>query len=337
MNTTASRNIALSRIISEAIGIEMERDERVLLLGEDVGGIGGVFGASRGLQKRFGDRRVRDTPISEMAFTGMGVGLAMAGYRPIIEIMFADFIGACFEQILNAMSKIPYMSGGNTRVPMVLKTAAGCIGSAAQHSQAMWGTFAHLPGLHVLAPSNPYDYKGLLAAAVESENPVVYIEHKSQMHRRSGTFHNARPVPEERYTVPIGKAAVARRGSDLTVVAVSAHVEHSLAAAAEVAGEGIDAEVIDLRSVVPLDAGCVCESVAKTGRLLVIDEDYRSFGLSAEVVTRVIESLGPGAVRRVARHTMPDIPLPAARPLEEAVMPSARSIAAELRRLARGG
>ena len=336
MSSPSPRNINVSRIIAEAIGIEMERDERVLLLGEDVGEIGGVFGASRGLQKRFGKRRVRDTPISEMAFTGMGVGLAMAGYRPIIEIMFADFIGACFEQILNAMSKIPYMSGGNTRVPMVLKTAAGCIGSAAQHSQAMWGTFAHLPGLHVLAPSNPYDYKGLMAAAVESDNPVVYIEHKSQMHQRSGTFGNARPVPEERYTVAIGEAAVVRSGSDLTVVAASSHVEHSLGAAAEVEGEGIDAEIIDLRSIVPLDSERICESVAKTGRLLVVDEDYRSFGLSGEIVARVVESLGPGALRQVARHTMPDLPLPASKPLEEAVMPSAGSIAGEMRRLATG-
>ena len=331
-----NRNINLSRIISEAIGIEMERDERVLLLGEDVGGIGGVFGASRGLQKRFGERRVRDTPISEMAFTGMGVGLAMAGYRPIVEIMFADFIGACFEQILNAMSKIPYMSGGNTRVPMVLKTAAGCIGSAAQHSQAMWGTFAHLPGLRVLAPSNPYDYKGLMASAVESDDPVIYIEHKSQMHRRAGAFHNARTVPEARYTVPIGEAAVTRTGSDLTVVAASAHAEHALAAAAEVAGEGIDAEVVDLRSIVPLDSDRVCESVARTGRLLVVDEDYRSFGLSGEIVARVFESLGPGGLRQAARHTMPDLPLPASKPLEEAVVPGVASIAAELRRLARG-
>ena len=330
------RNINLSRIISEAIGIEMERDERVLLLGEDVGGIGGVFGASRGLQKRFGDRRVRDTPISEMAFTGMGVGLAMAGYRPIVEIMFADFIGACFEQILNAMSKIPYMSGGNTRVPMVLKTAAGCIGSAAQHSQAMWGTFAHLPGLHVLAPSNPYDYKGLMASAVESDNPVVYVEHKSQMHRRADAFHNARTVPEGRYTVPIGEAALTRTGSDVSVVAASAHAEHALAAAAEVAGEGIDAEVVDLRSIVPLDSERVCASVARTGRLLVVDEDYRSFGLSGEVVARVVEALGPSGLRQVARHTMPDLPLPASKPLEEAVMPGAASIAAHLRRLARG-
>ena len=198
----------------------------------------------------------------------------------------------------------------------------------------MWGTFAHLPGLHVLAPSNPYDYKGLMAAAVESDDPVVYIEHKSQMHQRAGAFHNARPVPEERYTVAIGEAAVVRPGSDLTVVAASAHVEHSLAAAAEVAGEGIDAEIIDLRSIVPLDTGRVCESVTKTGRLLVVDEDYRSFGLSGEVIARVVESLGPGALRQVARHTMPDLPLPASKPLEEAVMPSARSIAGALRGLA---
>ncbi|MDH3690746.1 MAG: alpha-ketoacid dehydrogenase subunit beta [Gammaproteobacteria bacterium] len=334
MNKPIVRNINLSRIIAEAIGLEMERDDKIIMLGEDVGQIGGVFGTSRGLQQRFGEKRVRDTPISEMAFTGMGVGLAMAGYRPLVEIMFADFIGACFEQIINAMSKIPYMSGGNTKIPMVLKTAAGCIGSAAQHSQCLWGTFAHLPGMHVVVPSNPYDYKGLMAAALESDNPVIYIEHKSQMHKRSATFLNNQPVPEERYTVPIGKAAVTRVGSDVTIVAISAHAEHSLVAAETVAAEGIDVEVVDLRSIVPLDIDTVSESAAKTGRLLVVDEDYQSFGLSAEVITRVFESLGPTALKQFSRHTTLDLPIPAAKPLEQVVIPSADSIAAAVRKLA---
>jgi len=312
----------------------MERDETIVVIGEDVGKMGGVFGASRGLMTRFGDKRVRDMPISEMAFTGMGVGLCMAGYRPLVEIMFVDFIGACFEQILNAMSKIPYMSGGNTKIPMVLKTAAGCIGSAAQHSQCLWGTLAHLPGIHVVAPSNPYDYKGLMASALESDNPVVFIEHKSQLHQKSQTFFNNRPVPDERYTVPIGKAAVSRVGSDLTIVAPSAHAEHSLAASEVLSNENIDAEVVDLRSIVPLDIETLTKSVAKTGRLLVVDEDYRSFGLSGEIVTQVFETLGPSGLKQFFRHTMPNIPLPASRPLEEAVIPNTDSIILAAREMA---
>jgi len=312
----------------------MERDETIVVIGEDVGKMGGVFGASRGLMTRFGDKRVRDMPISEMAFTGMGVGLCMAGYRPLVEIMFVDFIGACFEQILNAMSKIPYMSGGNTKMPMVLKTAAGCIGSAAQHSQCLWGTLAHLPGIHVVAPSNPYDYKGLMASALESDNPVVFIEHKSQLHQKSQTFFNNRPVPDERYTVPIGKAAVSRVGSDLTIVAPSAHAEHSLAASEVLSNENIDAEVVDLRSIVPLDIETLTKSVAKTGRLLVVDEDYRSFGLSGEIVTQVFETLGPSGLKQFFRHTMPNIPLPASRPLEEAVIPNTDSIILAAREMA---
>ena len=321
-----NRNMNLSRIIAEAIGLEMERDGKIILLGEDVGKIGGVFGTSRGLLSRFGDKRVRDMPISEMAFTGMGVGLSMAGYRPLVEIMFIDFIGACFEQLLNAMSKIPYMSGGNVKIPMVIKTAAGCIGSAAQHSQCLWGTLAHLPGLHIVVPSNPYDYKGLMASALESDNPVIFIEHKSQMHKKSQSFLNNREVPERRYTVPIGKASVTRAGKDLTIVAPSANAEHSLEAANELTQHSIDVEVVDLRSIVPLDIDTIAKSVASTGRLLVVDEDYRSFGLSAEIVTQLFEKLGPSGMKQFHRHTMPNIPLAAAKPLEEAVIPSASSI-----------
>lgn len=329
-----NRNINLSRIIAEAIALEMERDETIVLLGEDIGKIGGVFGASRGLISRFGEKRVRDMPISEMAFTGMGVGLSMAGYRPLVEIMFIDFIGACFEQLLNAMSKIPYMSGGNTKIPMVVKTAAGCIGSAAQHSQCLWGTLAHLPGLHVVAPSNPYDYKGLMASALESDNPVIFIEHKSQMHQKSQSFYNNRAVPEERYTVPIGKAAVTRTGKDLTIVAPSANAEHALEAANELLQHSIDVEVVDLRSIVPLDIDTLSASVSKTGRLLVVDEDYRSFGLSGEIVTQLFEQLGPSGIRQFHRHAMPDLPLPASKPLERAVIPSASSIVLAARYMA---
>jgi len=329
-----SRNLSCSQIVAEAIGIEMERDERIVVLGEDVGAIGGVFGATRDLQRRFGDKRVRDMPISEMAFTGMGVGLAMAGYRPIVEVMFADFIGACLEQVYNAMAKIPFMSGGTMRMPMVLKTAGGCIGSAAQHSQCLWGLFAHLPGMKVVTPGSPYDYKGLMASALEGEDPVVYIEHQSQMSKKAATFRHGAEVPAERYTVPIGKAAVARQGRDLTLVTLSACVEQSLEAAETLFSEHIDVEVVDLRTVVPMDIETVAGSVARTQRLLVVDEDYLSFGVSGEVVARVVELLGTTAVKQVGRHGNPDVPVPAAKTLEDAVLPRAGSIANAVRRMA---
>lgn len=327
MSTTSpKRNLNMSQYTAEAIGLEMERDERIVVIGEDVGTLGGVFGTTRGLQRRFGDRRVRDMPISEMTFLGMGVGMAMAGLRPLVEIMFADFLGACLEPVYNAMAKNHYMSGGHVRIPMVVKTAAGCIGSAAQHSQCLWGTFAHLPGMQVVAPSCPHDSKGLMAAALESDNPIVYIEHKGLMRRRSEAFLHGAAVPPERYTLPIGTAQVVRRGSDVTLATISAGVVHSLDAAQTLAAEGIEVEVIDLRSLVPLDAAAVADSVAHTSRLLVVDEDYLSFGLSGEVIARVVEMLGPSAIRCVARHAVPDVPIPAARTLEEVIVPGTASI-----------
>jgi acetoin:2,6-dichlorophenolindophenol oxidoreductase subunit beta len=335
VTTTATRNLNLSQAIAESIALEMERDERILVLGEDVGRLGGVFGATRNLQKRFGDRRVRDTPISELAFTGMGVGLAMAGYRPLVELMFVDFIGVNLEQVYNAMAKNHYMSGGRVRIPMVLKTAGGNIGSAAQHSQCLWALFAHLPGMKVVAPSCPHDAKGLMAAALASDDPVVYIEHKALLLLRSTDFRHGAQVPAERYTLEIGKAATVRHGTDLTIVTLSASVRHSLDAAETLAREGIDAEVIDLRSVVPLDTETILESVARTRRLLVVDEDYLSFGLSGEVVARTIEQLGPAVIERISRHALADVPIPAARSLEEAVMPSSSSIANAARSLTR--
>jgi acetoin:2,6-dichlorophenolindophenol oxidoreductase subunit beta len=331
---TATRNLNVSQAIAEAIAIEMERDGRILVLGEDVGRLGGVFGATRGLQRRFGEGRVRDTPISELGFTGMAVGLALAGYRPLVELMFVDFIGVNLEQVYNAMAKNHYMSGGAVRMPIVLKTAGGCIGSAAQHSQCLWGLFAHLPGLLVAAPSCPYDAKGLMAAALGSDDPVVYIEHKGLLLLRSGDFEHGAEVPEGRYTIEPGRAATVRAGGDVTLATLSGSVRPALAAARALAGEGTDVEVLDLRTVVPLDVATVAESVARTRRLLVVDEDYLSFGLSAELVVRVLELLGPSALERFGRHAVPDVPIPAALTLEQAVIPNADSIAAAVRALA---
>lgn len=328
-----ARNLNLSQCIAESLKLEMERDESVVVLGEDVGRQGGVFGASRGLQKSFGSHRVLDTPISETAITGMGVGLAMEGYRPVLEIMFVDFMGVCLDQIYNAIAKNHYMSGGRVRMPVVIKTAGGCIGSGAQHSQCLWGTFAHLPGLQVVAPSNPYDAKGLMASAVVSDDPVVFIEHKKLLLTRAEDFPFGADVPEERYEIPIGKASVIREGSDVTIATLSGTVISSYAAAERLASEGISAELIDLRSIVPLDVETVAASVAKTGKLLVVDEDYLSFGLSAELITRVMET--GTEIKKFARHAVPDVPIPGALTLEAAVIPGVDSIYSAVQRLVR--
>ncbi len=324
-----TRNLNISQCVAEALKLEMERDDRVMVIGEDVGRQGGVFGATRGLQKVFGEARVVDTPISETAITGMGVGLAAEGYRPVLEVMFVDFIGVCLDQVYNAIAKNHYMSGGRVRMPIVIKTAGGCIGSGAQHSQCLWGLFAHLPGMKVVTPSNPYDAKGLMAAAVESDDPVIYIEHKGLLLTRAEDFTFGADVPAERYTVPIGEAAIVRSGGDLTVVTLSGTVLPAVAAANELATEDIDVEVIDLRSVVPLDVETVARSVSRTGKLLVVDEDYLSFGLSAELVTRVMEA--GVTVKAFARHAVPDVPIPGALSLEQAVVPSKDSIMTAIR------
>ena len=323
---TARTNINISQAIAEGLRLEMEADDRVLVIGEDVGHQGGVFGSTRGLQKRFGADRVLDTPISEMAFTGMTVGLAMEGYRPVVEIMFVDFIGVCLEQIYNAIAKIPYMSGGEVSMPIVVKTAGGAIGSAAQHSQCLWGTFAHLPGLRVVAPSSPHDSKGMMAAAVQSEDPVVFIEHKGLLLAKAGQFAHGAEVPKERYTVPLDRASVVRPGRDLTLVTLSATVGTSLLAAERLAERGVDVEVIDLRSVVPLDWETVTASLRRTRRLLVVDEDYLGFGLSGEVITGCIERLGTAGLEAVGRHGVAGVPIPAAITLEREVLPGVDSI-----------
>ena len=328
--------MTLPATIAESIALEMERDPSIVCVGEDIGRAGGVFGATGGLLERFGRQRVIDTPIAEMGFTGMGVGLAQAGMRPLVEIMFVDFIGVCLEQIYNAAAKIPYMSGGRQRIPMVVKTAGGCIGSAAQHSQCLWGLFAHLPGMKVIAPCSPHDHKGLMAAALRSDDPVVFIEHKALLLRKGSDFRHHPDVPDGAYALPMGKAAIVREGSDVTLATLSASVEHSLAAAEELAGEGVSVEVIDLRSVVPLDADAVADSAARTGRLLVVDEDYLSFGLSAELSLRVIDRLGLSGLRQVARLAVPDVPVPAALSLERAVVPGPELIAERLRLMTKG-
>ena len=328
-----TRNVNVSQCVAEALYLEMERDSSVVVIGEDVGLQGGVFGATRGLQKAFGPDRVLDTPISETAITGMGVGLAIDGFRPVLEIMFVDFIGVCLDQIYNSIAKNHYMSGGKVKMPIVVKTAGGCIGSGAQHSQCLWGTFAHLPGLKVVTPSNPYDAKGLMASAVESDDPVVYIEHKKLLLTRAEDFPFGTDVPKERFTIPLGQASVVREGEDVTVVTLSGSVLDAYAAANRVADDGLSVEVVDLRSVVPLDMQTIIDSVRKTGKLLIVDEDYMSFGLSGEIIARLVERNElPSTVRRLA---VPDVPIPGALSLEQAVVPNVDSIASTLREITR--
>jgi pyruvate dehydrogenase E1 component beta subunit len=308
----------------EAIAQEMERDPSVFYMGEDVGAYGGIFGSTTGLLDQFGPERIIDTPISETAFIGLGIGAAVEGMRPIVEVMFTDFMGVCLDQIYNHMAKIHFESGGNVKVPMVLTMAAGGgYSDGAQHSQCLWGTFAHLPGMKVVVPSNPADAKGLMTSAIRDDSPVVYIFHKGVM-GLPWMAKNARSiddVPDGDYTVPIGKANVVRAGSDVTVVTLSLSVHHALDVAEKLAGDGIDVEVLDLRSLVPLDRDAIFQSVSKTGRLVIVDEDYQSFGLSGEVAATITDrdpSLLRGPVRRVA---VPDVPIPYAHDLEYAVLP----------------
>jgi pyruvate dehydrogenase E1 component beta subunit len=327
--TTSGRRLTTAKAMVEGIAQEMERDPSVFYLGEDVGAYGGIFSSTTGLLERFGAERVMDTPISESAFLGLAIGAAVEGMRPIAELMFVDFFGVCMDQLYNHMAKIHYESGGNVRVPMVVTTAVGGgYSDGAQHSQCLWGTFAHLPGMKVVVPSTPYDAKGLMTAAIRDDNPVVYMFHKGVM-GLPWMAKNPRatgPVPEEPYEVPIGRAAVVREGHDATVVTVSLSVHHALDVADELADDGIDLEVVDLRSLKPLDRETVLTSVAKTGRLLVIDEDYLSYGLSGEIAATVAET-DPGLLRSPMRRVaVPDVPIPYARPLEYAVLPTRERI-----------
>ena len=326
---SATRRLTTAKAISEAIAQEMERDPEVFVMGEDVAAYGGIFGATTGLLDQFGPTRIIDTPISETGFIGAGIGAAVEGMRPVVELMFVDFFGVCMDQIYNHMAKIHYESGGHVTVPMVLMTAVGGgYSDGAQHSQCLWGTFAHLPGLKVVVPSNPYDAKGLMTSAIRDDNPVLYMFHKGVMGLpwMAKNPRSIGPVPAESYEVPIGKAAVARPGRDVTVVSLSLSLQRCLDVADELAGEGLEAEVVDLRSVVPLDREAILESVGRTGKIVVVDEDYRSFGLSGEIAATIVES-DPGLLRApFTRVAYPDVPVPYARPLEYEVLPTHRRI-----------
>ncbi len=327
------RELTMSRAVVEAIGSEMRGNDEVFYMGEDVADYGGIFDSTQGLLEEFGRDRIMDVPISETAYLGAAVGAAQQGMRPIAELMFVDFFGVAMDQIYNQMAKNTYMSGGSVSVPMVLTTAVGgTYSDAAQHSQALYGTFAHLPGMKVVVPSTAYDAKGLMHNAVRDDDPVVYMYHKRLMGLGwlPAPDGPKTPVPEEDYTIPFGRADVKREGADATVVTLGLHVHRALDAAASLAEEGTDVEVIDLRTLIPLDRKTVIESVRKTGRLVVVDEDYRSFGLTGEIVSSVADE-ALDALEAVERVAMPDVPVPYARELETEVMPAAADVEAAVR------
>ncbi len=334
---TATRKLTMAQAISEGIAQEMERDPNVFVMGEDVGKYGGIFGATGGLLDKFGKDRIMDTPISETAFMGTATGAAAAGLRPIVELMFVDFFGVCMDQIYNHLAKNTYMAGGNIRLPVVLTTAiGGGYNDAAQHSQCLYATFAHMPGIKVVVPSNAYDAKGLMIQAIRDDNPVMFMYHKGIMGLPWMAYFegSSNEVPEAPYTIEFGKAKVAREGKDVTIVTISQMVQKALVAAAELARHGVSAEVIDLRTLVPLDKAAVLKSVAKTGRLLIADEDYLGFGLSGEISAVVAENLDTLTLKApIKRLAVPNVPIPYSRPLEQFVIPQVGSIVDAVQKL----
>lgn len=324
-------------LVARALAQEMERDDAVCAFGEDVAAFGGVFGATRGLQRRFGGVRVFDTPISEAAFVGMALGAAQAGLRPIVEIMFADFIGVCFDQLLNGIAKNRYMSGGEVSLPLVVRTAGGSIGSGAQHSQVLGATLAHIPGLKVFLPGTPGDLQRMLVAAVRSDDPVIVIEHKWLLKSKVGDlpFGDAVAVGGAVEPAEIGQLRTLREGDDLTVIAAGWMVQEAMRAAVRLQEDGIHARVVDLRSLVPLDVEGIVRVAAESRRVLVVDEDFRDFGLTSEVLAVILEHAA-GPVPLVARHA-PRTSQPASIVLEREVVPDSRSIEAAARTLVARG
>ena len=324
------RVLTMAQAISEAIAQEMTRDSTVFVMGEDIGSYGGIFGATGGLLDKFGKERVMDTPISETAFIGAATGAAAAGLRPVVELMFVDFFGVCMDQIYNHLAKNTYMSGGHVKLPVVLTTAiGGGYGDAAQHSQCLYSTFAHMPGIKVVVPSNAYDAKGLMTAAIRDDNPVMFMYHKGIMGLPWMSYleGSSNVVPEEAYTIPLGQAKVMQEGADLTIVSLSQMVQKAMLAAQALQGQSIHAEVLDLRTLVPLDKEAILKSVRKTGRLLIADEDYLGFGLSGEIAALIAENLDTVSLKApVMRLAVPNVPIPYSRPLEQFVIPQVADI-----------
>jgi len=320
MPDTAVRELTFAEAIREALAEEMRRDTRVIILGEDVAEAGTPFKVLSGLVEEFGTTRVIDTPISEAGFTGLAVGAAMTGMRPVVDIMFGDFLTLTMDQMVNQAAKVHYMSGGHLKVPMVLRTTLGATRrSAAQHSQSLHVWFSHIPGLKVVMPSTPYDAKGLLKSAIRDENPVAFFEDK-MMYKLTG------PVPAEDYTVPLGVADIKRAGTDITLVATSSMVHTALAAARLLDEVGISAEVVDPRTTSPLDRDTLIESVKKTSRAIVVDEGHEQYGVTAEIAAVIAEGAFYHLDAPVRRLGAMDVPVPFSPPLEDVTVPTERTV-----------
>ncbi|MBA3402939.1 MAG: alpha-ketoacid dehydrogenase subunit beta [Actinobacteria bacterium] len=340
-----AREMTFSQALNEAIRAEMQRDDSVVVIGEDVAGAagrahlglvdawGGPLRATKGLITEFGERRVIDTPIAEMGFVGAAVGAAMTGLRPIVEIMFVDLIGVCYDQIVNQAAKMHYMMGGNIRLPLVIRTAFGSRGdkrsygggAAAQHSQTLYAVLAHVPGLKVVVPSTAYNAKGLLVSAIRDDGPVVVMEHKFLGFAAKGH------VPEETYTLPIGKAEIVREGTHVTLCGIGRMTHICLEAAGKLAEQGIRAEVVDVLTIAPLDEETICESVRRTHRLVVVDEDTPVASMARDIAARVGEQAFDWLEAPVKTVTAPDTPVPFSAVLEAEYIPNADKVVAAVR------
>ena len=320
MPEVAVRELTYAQAVKEALAEEMRRDPRVCILGEDVAEAGTPFKVLSGLVEEFGKDRVIDTPISEAGFTGVGVGAAMTGMRPVIDIMFGDFLTLTMDQLVNQAAKVHYMSGGKWKVPMVLRTTLGATRrSAAQHSQSLHAWLSHVPGLRVAMPSTPYDAKGLLKTAIRDDNPVIFFEDK-MMYRQKG------PVPAEEYTIPLGVADIKRPGKDITLVGTSSMVQVALGAAVMLEKDGISAEVIDPRTTWPLDERTLVESVKKTSRAIVIDEGYARYGVTGEIASVISEGAFYNLEAPVKRMGAMHVPIPFSPPLEDVTVPTEQTV-----------
>jgi len=312
--------LTYAEALRQALREEMLRDPRVILMGEEIGVFEGVYKVTRGLLKEFGPERVRDTPISEAAIAGAAVGAALAGLKPVAEIMYMDFVTICLDQIATNAAKMRFMSGGKLKVPFVLRTQYS-LGRmhGAQHSQFYPSIFFQVPGLKVVLPSTPHDAKGLLKASIREDNPVVFVE-SGALYRTKG------PVPEEEYLLPLGQCDVKKKGDDLTIVAVSRVVGEALTAAAKLEEQGVSAEVIDPRTIQPLDKNTIVKSVKKTGRLIIASDDVKSGGIGSEISAIVVEEAFDSLDAPILRVASADMPIPFSPPLEQAYMPNAQKI-----------
>lgn len=312
--------------VREALSEEMRRDPTVLLMGEDIGRYGGAFGLTSGMVEEFGDMRVLETPISENGFTGVAVGAALTGLRPVVEIMFMDFLTLASDQLVNHAAKLHYIYGGQVKVPMVIRTpAGGGRGYGASHSQSLESMFCGVPGLKIVAPSKPRDAKGLLKSAIRDDNPVLFVEHKLLYASKS-------EVPEEEELLPLGRAVVVKEGSDVTLVSHSRGVSLAEEASVVLAGQGVDVEIVDLRTLKPLDVETIHESVAKTGRAVIVEEGPVCGGIGAEVAASIAEECLSHLDGRVVRVGMPDTPIPSSSFLESEVLPAVDDVVEACRR-----